>query len=357
MKKIILFASIFACLFTACEDDDNDVKIQNGDFQPKSEAVILYEGSYGQNNSDLSEFHKGVISADVYYQANGKYLGDTGNDILEVGDSYYIAVNGSNSVVKIDDDTYKEQARQVVNQPRYLASDGKYLYVSTYESKVLKLSLADLSVVAEAKTGAYTEGLAIEGDYLLAANSGWGGGNTVSVINLKSFETVQEIEVPYNPTSLMATGKGTILVKTTAYTADYSSAVSTISSIDVKSQFAVSTVAEASHMTLSADGNYVYFANCMPNYTAYTYQTSFFKYDLGKKEVSKDPVFANDSISTMLSGISLYLFSVNPKNGEIFIGTSDYLTNSALYVTDKKGNSWVRYSDAGGVNASKALFD
>ncbi|MBP5213968.1 MAG: hypothetical protein J6032_05045 [Bacteroidales bacterium] len=356
MKKLSLFVSIFVCLFASCSDDD-EVSVKNGDYTPKSEAVILYEGSYGHNNSDLTEFRKGEINADVYYQANGQYMGDTGQDIIEVKDTYYVSVHGSNYVCKLNEDTFKEECRLTVNQPRYLASDGKYLYVSTYQNKVLKLSLTDLSLQAEVGVGSYTEGLAIEGNYLLAANSGYGIGNSVTVIDLTTFEAVQDVTVPNNPSTLLATGTGKVLVKTTAYTSDYSSAISTISSIDVNNRFQVETVEEASHMTLSADGKYVYFANCVPDYPTYTYETSFFKYDLQKKAVSSEPVFANDTISAKLSDISLYLFAVNPKNGEIFVGTSDYYTNSVLYVTDRKGSSWVSYSDIGGVNASKAIFD
>ncbi len=357
MKKFYFLASLFAIALVACNDDDDEVVIKNGDYTPDSDAILLYEGSFNQNNADFTTFNEGAITADVFYKANGKKLGDTATDMMEVGDYYYIAVNNSNYVSMIDDDTYVEKASRALYQPRYLASDGNFLYVSTYGQKVYKLSLIDLSLVDSVAVGSYTEGLAIENNYLLAANSGYGAGNTVSVIDLSTFDLVQDVTVPANPTSLLATGTGKVFVKTTEYTADYSSATATISSIDVENNFAVATVTEASHMCLSANGNYVYFANCVPNYYTYTYQTSFFKYDLKNEAVSSDAVFANDSINTLLSSISLYMFNINPDNGEIFVGTSDYSTNSELYVIDKKGNSWVRYEDAGGVNVNKALFD
>jgi len=361
MKKFYL-AGLCACaLFVACEDDNNkneDVKILNGDYTPKSEAVILCEGSYNQNNSCISFLKDGIIDKNIFSTANGKPLGDTGQDILHTNGAFYVSVSTSAYIVKLNEKTYKEEARytcsKAESQPRYLAEQGNYLYVSTYAGLVLKLDKNDLSKVAQVAVGSYPEQIAIVGNYLLCCNSGYGSGNTISAIQLNNFKVEKEVKVRTNPTRIVSGSNNKAYFLTTAYTADWSSAVGTISSIDVKNGFQVDSVAEATNMAVYDDD--LYLCNCTPNYTTYTYQTSFSKYDMKDNKMDKDPIFANDTIAHQLADKCIYLFDVNPKNGEIFVGTSDYYTNSPIYVTDKKGQSWCKLPDAGGVNASRIAF-
>ncbi len=360
MKKTLLLISAAVCLFSACEEeDDNKPKVvTEPDYVIQTEqAVILYEGSYQKNNSDLSELSVKVngLSADVYYKANGKYLGDTGQDLLHIGQYYYVSVFGSGYVTKLEEGTYKEVARHTLSQPRYLASDSEYLYVSSYANCVYRLSLDDLSVNDSVSVGSYPEGLAIEGNWLLCCNSGYGFGNTISVVDLKTFEAVKDVAVPQNPTKIKAAGNGCAYFITTAYTPDYSSAIATLSSLDVDNGFAVDSITHATHMDLSADGNWLYLVNCEPNYTSYTYETSFAKYDLRARSLS-EAFFDGETITDTLATQSIYLFNINPKNGEIFVGTSDYTSNSSIYVTDSLGRGWCKIEDAGGVNASKVVF-
>lgn len=360
MKKFYL-ASLCACaLFVACSEDeeDNEEIVKNGDYTPMSEAMILCEGNWGDNNSTLSLLKDGTIDADIYNTVNGQPLGDIGEDILHCDGAYYVSVTNSAYLTKLNEKTYKEEARYACTaygeKPRFIAEKGDYIYVSTYAGTVLKLQKDDLTKVAEVKVNEYPEQIAIVDNYLLCCNSGYSAGNTVSVIDLKNFEVVNTVTVPANPTRIVAGESGMAYILTTAYTLDFSSAIGTISSIDTKNDFKVETVTKATNM--ATYGNYLYLCNCVPNYTTYTYQTSFMKYDMSAKEMSTEAVFANDSVAQTLSTQCVYLFDVNPENGEIFVGTTDYVTNSPLYVTDKKGESWCKLSDAGGLNASRIAF-
>ena len=357
MKKIF-FAVLCACtLLAACDDDDNEVKVLSGNYVPKSEAIILCEGSYGGNNSCLALLSDGEVTTGIYATANGQDLGDTGQDLLHTDGAWFVSVSTSAYIARLNEKTYKEEARytctEADNLPRYLASDGDYLYVSTYAGKVLKLQLSDLTKVAEAEVGSYPEQIAIVGSHLLCCNSGYSYGNTVSAISLKTFAVEKTIEVPMNPTRIVAGKNDVAYCLTTAYTADWTSATGTISSIDTRNDFKVETVCEATQMAVS--GSTLYLCNCVPDYMTYTYSTAFMKYDMEKKQMSEEPVLASDTLTDVLASKCIYLFDVNAKNGELFIGTTDYYSNSTLYVTDRKGQSWTSV-DAGGVNASRVGF-
>lgn len=85
--------------FTACDDEEDDLK--------KSSNKVIYvlnEGSWNNNNASVSAIDP-TDGSSYYYQfaaANGRNLGDTGQDILRYGGKIYIAVSGSNTIEVVD---------------------------------------------------------------------------------------------------------------------------------------------------------------------------------------------------------------------------------------------------------------
>jgi hypothetical protein len=50
------------------------------------------------------------------------------------------------------------------------------------------------------------------------------------------------------------------------------------------------------------------------------------------------------------------MLEVDPYTDEIYMATSSYTTNSALYVISASGQLKKKFADAGGVNVSSAAF-
>ena len=49
------------------------------------------------------------------------------------------------------------------------------------------------------------------------------------------------------------------------------------------------------------------------------------------------------------------MMEVNPNNGDIYIGTSDYKTNGDIYRFDRNGKLIEKFS-SGGINPNNAVF-
>ena len=189
---------------------------------------ILNEGAMGSNNASVDFFNPptGQYIRGAFSKANSRLqLGDTANDIIALGNEIWIAVTGSDLVEVVDATTFGHVISIPVTMPRYLATDGSSVYVTSYngayatytynpeleyseltdyknpKGAVLKIDARTKRPVGQIIVGYQPEGLAVTKtgymEYgLLVANSGgissqlppdYSYDNTISRINLNSF--------------------------------------------------------------------------------------------------------------------------------------------------------------------------
>ncbi len=240
------------------------------------DVFILCEGLWLQNNAEVSAYSSNskLCIDDYYYRQNGQYLGDTGQDILYHKGYLYVSVSGSSYVAKLDLQG-REVARCAISaeegQPRYLAAEGDYIYVTLYSGRIAKMKASDLSVEAYAPVGKNPEDVVVYKDMLLVANSGWGNDSTLTVIDIETFTPQKAIIVEQNPQQLVVSGDSVYLV---AYGKDYNK---TIQSVDVVRGTA-RTITHATHVVAYRDK--LYMCNSATDYTTNKTINTFFTYDV-----------------------------------------------------------------------------
>lgn len=154
----------------------------------KEQLVIVNEGSWGMDNGRLSYFEDGtIVSNDWFGEINNEKIGDTPNDIVLInGKQIAIAVNTSNIIHIINPDGTAITAIENVPNCRKLASDGNYLYATSYAHEieidgttktftkgyVAKIDVETFKVVAACEVGYEPEGVAVYKGRLFVANSG-----------------------------------------------------------------------------------------------------------------------------------------------------------------------------------------
>jgi len=205
MKFRSLFLAVLCTLFmgvslTSCSDDDDDDEVTTGVF-------ILNEGKSENNNAGISVYNPEThaVTADIYMSQNDKGLGDTGQDMIQYGNYVYVTVYGSSRLVKLDKAGVEVASLTFSaedGQPRYMAAEDGKLYVTLYSGKVARINAADLKIEKYVQVGKNPEQIVEEDDKLFVANSGWGEDNTVSVIDIRTFEVVKTVEVVVNPNYL-----------------------------------------------------------------------------------------------------------------------------------------------------------
>lgn len=316
--------------FTACDDEEDDLK--------KSSNKVIYvlnEGSWNNNNASVSAIDP-TDGSSYYYQfaaANGRNLGDTGQDILRYGGKIYIAVSGSNTIEVVDGNsltsikTIKPESGKPGNPRGLAASDGK-IYVSLYDGYVAKIDTTSLAFEDSIAVGPNPEEITIaNGCLYVAISDGWNSGNGypngkyVSKIGLDSFKVASKINVLVNPTEITSDKAGNVFVISMG---NYDDIPATVQKIDKNDS--VTVVGRATLMACYE--NTLYTVNApygAPAIEFISYNTA-----TGVKESDAFITGSADQIPTNPHSIS-----VNPKNGNIFIGSyltaADYLSNGYVY--------------------------
>ncbi len=183
----------------------------------QEKIIILNEGTWQTDNGRISYFEDGKIVSNQWFRdVNGKKLGDTPNDVIQVKPNVIaIAINWSNIIQFIDANGKALGATEDVPNNRRLASDGNYVYVTSYGHEcttvnglkeftkgfVAKIDATTFKVVDAVEVGYEPEGIALYEGKLFVANSGGYAfqenhdyEKTVSVIDAASMAVVRTID-------------------------------------------------------------------------------------------------------------------------------------------------------------------
>ena len=150
--------------------------------------ILLNEGNWQSDNGKITYFEDGKIVSNQWFRdVNGSKLGDTPNDIIAVNDNLIaIAINWSNIVQFITPDGKAVAATEDVPNNRKLATDGDYVYISSYGHEcrvgdkyeeftkgfVAKIDATTFKVIAAGEVGYEPEGIAYYDGRLFVANTG-----------------------------------------------------------------------------------------------------------------------------------------------------------------------------------------
>lgn len=225
MKKLFYFIFIVCCFFTACREDDDIVmptisdagKIAASDY---SGLYVLCEGNMGANKATLDyldfttgQYHKNIFPSRNPQQV--KELGDVGNDVKIYGSRLWLVINCSNKVEICRASDARSLGHVTIPNCRFVAFHEGYAYITSYvgrnisegqlQGSVYKVDTASLTIMGKVDVGYQPDELCVSGDKLYVANSGGYKATldgrydqTVSVIDLKTFQEEQRIIVAPN---------------------------------------------------------------------------------------------------------------------------------------------------------------
>lgn len=357
MKKTFLLMLSLALMTVACqkfndpeptpekEITDESLtgeKVDVSSLSSIQKLFVLNEGSMGMNNAtlDMLRTSDGNYITGVFKKMNASVaagLGDTGNDIVVIGDEVWMTINGSGMVEVISARNEVEIAAVQVAMPRSLAYDDNYVYVSSWngavavygenwsvdpdksknpKGAVYRINRSTKKLEGSVEVGYQPEGLAVYDGKLYVANSGgisysltYAYDNTVSVIDLAQFKVVKTLAVEINIQKVFSDGKGNLYVSTFG---DYWSVHSALWRIKVADGSA-SKVADYASI-VAFDGETVY---CIGNENEFDY-TAAAVWNLWK---CKDGVKSDWNLA--LGNVAPYGLAALP-GGDFIVSESDY---------------------------------
>ena len=252
-------------MLTACRNDVMVVPMEDintGGKAVKSEIVGMYllnEGNMGSNKSTLDYLDLSASDSTVHYLRNiyselnpsaVMFLGDVGNDCQIYGSRLWLVINCSNKVEVARAEDAVRIGKVDIPNCRYVAFKDGYAYVSSYVGSVYgvksqetgvnrsplgsiyKVDTLTLQKTDSCAVGYQPEEVAIIGDQLFVANSGGYQGmtglgyeSTVSVVDLKTMQETDRIEVAPNLHRLRADRYGQLWVTARGNYMDESSTI------------------------------------------------------------------------------------------------------------------------------------
>lgn len=366
MKKFLVKGMLFSMLafaFVSCDSDD----FEEPWVEPEvitTGVYILNSGQDGKNNAILSYYNPetNVLTGKIFQNQNdGLIIGDTGNDMVIYGNKMYILASGSNKIYITDlkgkllkysngNDAIIEPLN-ASNQPQKpregVAYEGK-VYVSLFDGYVAQIDTTSMAITKTVQVGTYPEQLTVTKNKLYVANSGYGQGSTVSEVDLSSF-TVKTIDVVKNPNKILTDKNNFVYIISWG---DYQNTQAVLQKYD-PSTGKLTTLGTkiASKMALSKDNDKL-FLICSTYDESWSPTTKLQSFNLTTNtldEKSFITVPANMDIS------KAYSLDVDPINGDIYIGTSDYSTNGNMYIFSADGTYKTSFG-TGGINPMGAYF-
>ena len=352
--SVMLSAVALSAGFVSCSDDDDSWNAQSEGSKinmVSTRAFVLNEGSYQANNAGMTYFDWAadtIYNSDLYQAQNGVKMGDTGQDIVlgSDGNTVYTILSGSKYVAKlnsvgIENARYPFDAK--LGDPRYLVEKNGFLYVTSYGGYVVKLNAKDLTLADTVKVGANPEYIVEKDNTIYCSVSGWGADKRVALIDLADFHTVHYSDVMDNPDQMIVVA-GRIFVQ--GYGASYNYPWG-----ELKKDGTFEEIGSCSKW--AAYGNTLYLAYSETDWNTHETTTTFKTYDAATSTLSNESPFKN--APEELASLSVYGMSTNPYNGDVYVMTSDYVTNGRIYHFKSDG-TYVKTLEATGISPRKIIF-
>ena len=355
MKKcaLLVFSMVVLAVAAGCQKSETTsrdadlagVNVAVGEKGLFAKLFVLNEGNFQKNNStlDFFRFSDGNYVSDAFGSMNPAVvqgIGDTGNDLALNEGKLWLVMNGSGYVHVLDAFDETLIASIAVPDPRYIAFDKSYAYVSSYagaiyggdevKGKVYRISLSTYKVDGEVEVGCQPEGVAVSGNKLYVANSGgynYIHENTVSVIDLASFKVSSSVTTASNLHYMASDGQGAVYVSsygesTWSQDADGNwiqsmSEPMGLYKISGASSSQVKDV-HVSCMTMCSDG-YIYAIGNAEELTG-GYSNMLYKVSVKDGSVSSKAISGTDAAKVG----NPYGICVAPGTGDIYIADADY---------------------------------
>jgi len=316
----------------------------------KSSSLGLYvlnEGNYYSGiDGSLSylDYSTERLTDGLFQVANGRSLGGTPNDMIEVNGRVCICVTDENRLEIIDSNTRKSVSFAKITQPREVCASGDGIYVSSYDGTVTMFDFEGKKLAKSEKVGECLEGITVRDGYVYvcnAYNADYTYNTNVVKLEEGTLKKVKDITVACNPTQIEFDG-GLMYVLSTGNYADVQAQIQTIDDNDNVKYLCDATM-------MGVDGNTVYAINSVTDWSTYTTTTEYFKIEgvsgtkssilssLDTQEIASPCAIAVDKYNQYIY-VSSYSMGAS--------GYADYSGNGYIMQFKYDGNFVKRY-DAG----------
>lgn len=323
MKNLIKIVILSFILVSCTKTPD----INNSNYTLEGGVFILNEGNFRGNNGSLSfySYDSTKIFNDLFFNVNGRTLGDVPNSMIIKEDKAYILVNNSAKIEVTDKTTLLSTATiKGLVSPRNMAviNDNKAYVSSLYSDSVAIIKLADNTIGGYINLRRTSEAIVVSGNKAYISN--WSGGKEIMVVNTVNDNVIDSINVGVEPESMAIDKNGMIWVLCNGGWTRQNFAeliqINPLTNAIVKTLIFSSK--DASPSCLRIDG---------------LRQTLYFL-ENGVKKMDINDGLPGGSFIEQKTGQYFYKLAINPANGDVFVTDAvDFAQQGYVLVYTDKG--------------------
>lgn len=184
-------------------------------------VYVINEGNFMRGNSSLTIFLPDSNKAyqDVFALANGRNLGDTGNDIVLYAGKAYIVVNGSQKieVISLSDSKSVGTLTFAGQRSPYklsIVNDAKAFVTNLSDTTITEFNPSTLQVVTDRiRVGTNPMGIVYANGKIYVCNSGFGFDSTVTVLNATTGGLIKTVVVGDSPSEIGVGPNNEVVIK------------------------------------------------------------------------------------------------------------------------------------------------
>ncbi|TBW29005.1 YncE family protein [Gramella sp. KN1008] len=350
--KHLLLSFVF--LFNSCEKDTDCCPMLEEKAEFQSGILILNEGNYGRGNASVSFIDSDMeeMQSSIFFNINGRDLGDTAQNIKMHEEFAIIVVNASNKLEIVNRYTFESIATIDVElmNPRYAEVVNDKIYVSNWgdgmdpdDDFVAVFELSDFSFLKSISVAEGPEKVLAANDKVFVAHKGgFSYNNIVSVINTPNNEVETEIEVGDLPNSMVLEGNDLWVLSGGKPSYAETETAGKLSRIDITNN-QVTEEFDFQDRSLHPDN-----LNLEGNNAYLTIGKTLFSYDMNTKQPTSEFKLEEPAF--------LYGFGIH--NGKVYVASpnADFTGDGTLYIYDLvNGNLSDQFSV--GVNPNGIYFN
>ncbi len=320
-------------------------------YTPTAVAVyVLNQGEFGQGNASLTAYFpdSNYTENGLFKLANGRTLGDVGNDMVLNGSSVYMVINNSDKIEVMDASTalstgtvYFPSGTSPYRMAIYAPANIGYV-TDLYTNSVSVVNLLTNSVISAdtIDVGANPYGISTVSGQVFVANSGFGKGNTVTVIDAATRKVVSTVAVGEGPTEVEPDGNGNVWVVCAGQPGSNGS----IYVISVSNDAVIDSISIGKQV---------------PSFTGHTlamdYQNGY-AYLIADSSVVKLDLTKRTIVNNNLISGSFYSIAVDEATGNVYVtDAKDYKTDGEVYIYSP-GGQYTNKSFTTGINPDAIAF-
>ncbi len=321
-KNLHLLPVFFTLIFFSCKKDgpiskNEQIYTNSGD----TTVIALSEGNFMRGNSDLYQYNKKTnsVADNIFFQVNGKKLGDVLQSITVKNGQAYLVINNSGKIVVVDPLSFVEKGEITgFNSPRYfLAVNDTLAYVTDlYDNAISIVNYVKRKRVGTIKCPGSTEELLLHNGKVYVTNY---QKEYLYIVDPSKNSIEDSVKVGLGPVSITKDKNNKLWIMCMG---DYSKNKNaslyqvnpSLKSVEQSFPFNVS-LGMSNKVMMNRGADTLYYLSNDGVYSLPVSQTS----------VSAEPYIA-------ANGRTIYGFGIDPSNGDIYIADAiDYNQKSMAY--------------------------